>query len=571
MDTNGTPDERDKPPVTGEAGGGGAAPGNVIEAVLAVWEKVLSVADIRPDDDFFELGGHSLLGALAATTLSSRFGVDIPVDAVFDAPTAGEFAALVDELLAEPDAADGPVPAAGTPLPAGEPGGNAVSLTRASITQEHRLLFNRHLQDGRTQPVALVYEVMGPLDVRILQAALDTLLRRHDSLRSAFPLSAEDPIAAVTLPADTQWPIELCDLREFDGPGRDAEVRRLVVEFSNRGFDLAHGPLANCLVVLADENHAIVGLSLDHLVFDGESLSILEAELAVVYDALQAGRVPELPTLPQSYAAYAAHQRAEMEGPQGQEALRACHQQFDRHGPYPPQLRIDKSRFDVSAVGASRTVSRRLPSALVAQVSRSAASQGCTFFMACLGAIAAAIRPWCEEDEIGISMMEAARHESVCESMVANLAFESQVWCAIRDPDDVIDLLGQMRDSTRAAMSRGIPMWWATRRYHSSPPARVPFTPDDLADRFQVPWLYFSYEPITSGPPNLGPCTVRPYGATTEVPVMRTPVLISRAVEDRDGWSLALSFAAAGYPEREVCALLERAEAWFQRLASEPW
>ncbi|HEU0054289.1 MAG TPA: SDR family oxidoreductase, partial [Longimicrobium sp.] len=76
------------------------APSNELEeAVGAVWEEMLGVAGIGVDDDFFELGGHSLLGTRVIARLRSRFGVEIPVDAIFRAPTIATLSARVEEAL----------------------------------------------------------------------------------------------------------------------------------------------------------------------------------------------------------------------------------------------------------------------------------------------------------------------------------------------------------------------------------------------------------------------------------------------------------------------------------------
>ncbi|MGH9279669.1 MAG: AMP-binding protein, partial [Acidimicrobiales bacterium] len=56
-------------------------------AVASVWEAVLDRPDVGVDDDFFDLGGHSLAAAQIAARLN------LPVTAVFEAPTVAELAA----------------------------------------------------------------------------------------------------------------------------------------------------------------------------------------------------------------------------------------------------------------------------------------------------------------------------------------------------------------------------------------------------------------------------------------------------------------------------------------------
>ena len=73
--------------------------GELEEAVAGVWREMLGMTRIGADDDFFELGGHSLLGTRVIARLRRMFGVDVPVDAIFRAPTVATLAQVVEDRL----------------------------------------------------------------------------------------------------------------------------------------------------------------------------------------------------------------------------------------------------------------------------------------------------------------------------------------------------------------------------------------------------------------------------------------------------------------------------------------
>lgn len=53
----------------------------------AIWGEVLNRSDFDDDDNFFDLGGYSLTVVQMISFIAERMQVEIPIDAVFDAPT----------------------------------------------------------------------------------------------------------------------------------------------------------------------------------------------------------------------------------------------------------------------------------------------------------------------------------------------------------------------------------------------------------------------------------------------------------------------------------------------------
>ena len=77
-------------------GGAGAAPhGPTEEAVAAAFATTLGVEDVRADDSFFALGGHSFVAQPTIQAINDALGADLPVQALFQAPTVAGLAALV--------------------------------------------------------------------------------------------------------------------------------------------------------------------------------------------------------------------------------------------------------------------------------------------------------------------------------------------------------------------------------------------------------------------------------------------------------------------------------------------
>jgi amino acid adenylation domain-containing protein len=72
------------------------APRNPVERQLReIWEKILGTQPIGVRDNFFDLGGHSLLAVRLIAQIEESFGKDLPLAALFQAPTIEQLADLL--------------------------------------------------------------------------------------------------------------------------------------------------------------------------------------------------------------------------------------------------------------------------------------------------------------------------------------------------------------------------------------------------------------------------------------------------------------------------------------------
>jgi acyl transferase domain-containing protein len=70
-----------------------------------VWEDALGINEVGINDDFSQLGGHSLIAIRIVSELRKAFQIDLPVRALFDAPTVAELSSYIKEqLIAEIEA-----------------------------------------------------------------------------------------------------------------------------------------------------------------------------------------------------------------------------------------------------------------------------------------------------------------------------------------------------------------------------------------------------------------------------------------------------------------------------------
>ena len=92
VDTRALPAPR--PPAQGVAS---REPRSETEKALAVlWKNMLDVDQVGAESNFFELGGHSLLAGQLIARIREQLGVELPLRALFDAPTLEHLAERID-------------------------------------------------------------------------------------------------------------------------------------------------------------------------------------------------------------------------------------------------------------------------------------------------------------------------------------------------------------------------------------------------------------------------------------------------------------------------------------------
>jgi acetoacetyl-CoA synthetase len=68
---------------------------DLVGTVTSIFTRVLRNQTVGPDDDFFDLGGDSLLGVELVLEIKAKTGQDLPLPALYDAPTPRALAALL--------------------------------------------------------------------------------------------------------------------------------------------------------------------------------------------------------------------------------------------------------------------------------------------------------------------------------------------------------------------------------------------------------------------------------------------------------------------------------------------
>jgi pristinamycin I synthase-3/4 len=438
---NGKLDRRSLP-APGRAGerAGYVAPRTPTEEVLAErMAELLGVERVGVLDSFFDLGFHSLLATQLGSRLRRTFGVTVPMRSLFELRTVAMLAARIDAGLR------------------GDPRLEAPPLVRGPRDRDHgeplsfaqrRLWFLDQMQPGSpfyNIPIAL--SLRGRLDRAAFAAAIDEIVRRHESLRTTFAEVGSSPVQRIA--PDASVAIAEIDLEGLPEAGRRATASRLGRREALRPFDLATGPLLRAtLVRLSAEEHLAL-FTLHHIVSDGWSTGLVTRELAALYTAFAGGYPSPLPEPALQYADYARWQRDWLAG----ETLEALASFWRRElGDAPPRLDLpgDRERPAVASTrGGART--RLLPAELAAGIERLARAESATLFMVVLAGGAALLGWLAGVDDLVLGTDVAGRNRGETEDIVGFFINQLALRCRLGGDPEFRELVARVRESTLAA------------------------------------------------------------------------------------------------------------------------
>src|SRR5829696_830252 len=269
----------------------------------------------------------------------------------------------------------------------------------------------------RLEPSSAAYNIpsgtrlKGTLHPEALRWALQTIVDRHESLRTTFREVGEGPVQVVT--EDFTLPLLLTDLSRFPEP--ETQARRLAEKEATTPFDLEQGPLIRAQLIRLDPQDHVLLLTVHHSVSDGWSTGVLMKELAVLYRSGIAGEPSPLPVLPLQYADYAVWQRS----PQQTEKLaRQLAYWMGRLAGAPPRLELPMRRRRRGPVGGAVRATLSLPKALTADLKALSLSENATLFMTLLAGFKVLLARYSGQEDILVGTPISGRTHLELEGLI---------------------------------------------------------------------------------------------------------------------------------------------------------
>lgn len=153
----------------------------------------------------------------------------------------------------------------------------------------------------------------GALDVELFQKVFDTILQRHEVLRTTYHLDEQGNVRQEVQPF-RPLNIRKQDLRSYDKTEQDALVEKARQEEFNYPFSLRHDVMIRLTLLRVKDDEHVVLLNMHHIATDGWSIGILIKEFNALYTAFYNGTGNPLPEPVIQYSDYAYWQQEWLKG-----------------------------------------------------------------------------------------------------------------------------------------------------------------------------------------------------------------------------------------------------------------
>lgn len=292
-----------------------------------------------------------------------------------------------------------------------------------------------------------VVRLAGQLDLAALETALNTIIQRHEILRTSYRVVDAQPVQVI----HNQRPLSLRqrDLSDFEPAERELAAHQIALEEIQAPFDLKQSHIVRALVIqLQTQEHWLV-LTIHHIAADGWSIGVMLRELTQAYHAAYGGYTPRLPELAIQYADFTLWQQEYLAGDLLTEQLNYWRSAL---ADTPSQLALpfDYPRPAVQTFHGARfnwSITPELTQALN-ELSR---QHGVTLFMTLLASFNALLYRYTSQTDLVVGTPIANRNQAEIEELIGffvnTLVLRSQI-----SPDQPFShLLHQVSATTLAA------------------------------------------------------------------------------------------------------------------------
>jgi amino acid adenylation domain-containing protein len=379
--------------------------GAVEEKLVGIWSEVLGIDKtiIGIDTDFFEAGGHSLKATRVVYKVNKALEVNIRLAEFINRPTVRQLAGLIRHSQAKTYKEI---------TPAAE-----MAYYPLSYAQRRLWIICQFEEDSRAYNIVGALTVSGKFNPAVFERALQTLVQRHESLRTVFITVNGEPKQEII--KDLDYKLDREDLRTLPGMEKLQKKEEIFRTAANKVFDLEKGPLFLFKLLHLEEERYFFIFNTHHLVNDGWSAGIINNEVLTLYNAFLKKEPDPLPPLKLQYKDYTLWHNALIDSG-GVDAFGPYWFDKFKDKPNGIELPLDHPRKPIQTFNGGR-VYFTIPRGQLSELYRMGHEEHVTLFMSLLALVTVFLYRWTGQTDIITASPIAGRRKEELQLMVGFL------------------------------------------------------------------------------------------------------------------------------------------------------
>ncbi|PSB57478.1 hybrid non-ribosomal peptide synthetase/type I polyketide synthase, partial [Chamaesiphon polymorphus] len=271
-----------------------------------------------------------------------------------------------------------------------------------SLAQQRLWFLDRLEPNSAFYNMPAAVRLRGRVQIAALEQTLQTIIDRHEVLRTNFGSDEGQPVQ--TIHPQIDWQMTVIPIASNPDP---AAIQHQIAAAAQQPFRLDSDPPIRATLWEVSPTESILLLVLHHIIADGLSMAVLVEEIAAIYPALCLGYAHQLPPVPMQYADFAKWQRQWLQGEVLQTQLDFWKQQL-AGVPTILELPTDRPRPPLQTVRGAH-YQLRLSAELTTQLGTLGKKMGVTLFMVLLAAFDVLLYRYTRQTDILVGSPIASR------------------------------------------------------------------------------------------------------------------------------------------------------------------
>jgi tyrocidine synthetase-3 len=235
-----------------------------------LWRNLLSREKINVHDNFFKIGGHSLKATQLVARIRQSFNVKLSLKDIFNAPVLSDLAKLIASKTSDI---------------------TFNSITKApfqqfydlSHSQKRMWILNKISDNKANYNIPHAIKLIGNVEIKTLNKAIQTLINKHEILRTKFVEINQEPKQQILYDYEYQLSFVDVSLKK----NAEGEAKEIAHKEAIQVFDLDKKPPFSVKLLRTKQKEHVFLFTLHHIISDGWSTRVFSEEIIKNYELIK--------------------------------------------------------------------------------------------------------------------------------------------------------------------------------------------------------------------------------------------------------------------------------------------